>query len=1661
MQHRLLLFCLSSFSLGALSSPPHVIVGDVQGPYLQGNEWVIQSGDKAIVHWNEFSIGAEETVRFQQLGNTSAILNRVVGSNSSEILGALLSNGRVYVINPQGVLIGPNARIESAAFIASSLDILDQDFLEQKTILFSGEGRGMIVNLGTIACERGSVALIGQVVKNEGTIRAPEGAISLGVGSEILLQLESSPHVIIRTAITEGTLTHTGVIEALEIELKSGSSVYTQAIQCSGIVEATTVGSRNGKIILFAPESECFVDGKLLAPGGTIHILGEQVHLHDKALLDVSGAYGGGEILIGGDYQGTNPDIPNAMRTFVDQDVLLKADALDTGNGGKVIVWSDDETIHYGKISVRGGPHGGDGGMAEVSGKQLIYRGFTDGVAPLGKIGTLLLDPNDIAINASATTGSFTGCGTPPSTYTITSGTATNNILNTALVTQLQSCNVTISTVGSAGSGPNNGSISVTSAIGAGSTWTAATTLTLNAASFISITAPITNTSASSFTALSLTANGSSGTGYDGITTSGSGTITTTGGNVVLSGKGVRTSGTGYCINIGAAIASTSGNITFQNCTGGGSSTAAMNGVNTTANVTSTTGMITFSNITAGGGSGAGVGLIVGATVNAATVIASGIQGNTSGTASNYGIQLITNGIVGGSSNTSVSLTATGGGTTDTNYGIYMVNSSSQIRTADGGSITLFGTGGGGGSGQDNVGTNLLSGTVTVGSSTGATLVIQGTGGGASGGLNDGGRINSTLTISGGSTIRFRNLQGGGGSASYGLSLDSNVIVGTGSNGSIIFGGVGTPIVGGTSDGEGVALSSSISAGTITASHVTGGGGTSFQYGFDLVNTGIIGDTAFPQTISITATGGGTLSTNYGISAVSLSQIKTGDGGSITLNGTGGGGSTGSGNTGVQLSGILTVGSSTGATLTIQGTGGTGTSGGNHGAVLTNALSVSSGSTIRFQNLQGGAGAGSNGLSISSANVIVGTGSTGSITFGGMGTPIAAGSSGGIGVSISASTISAATITASNITGGGSTTTQTGFNLGANALIGSTSFPQTISITATGGGTTSTNSGIRTSSSTARIRTGDGGSITLNGTAGGGTTGNQNFGISLLANTIILGSSTGATLTLQGTGGAGSGGSNHGVNISSMTITGNSTVNFQNCQGGAGASSHGVNLSATYTGSGDVVFSSCTGGTGGGNGINIGAAFTTTGNITATTSITGQGSGGVGFFSGFDFSTTGAGKTIAITASATGTTGGCHGISLTGGILSTIGSSTIDFNGTGGVSSTPSYGIYITGSGSKVTSVNGNITLVGQGFGSPAYGIVLEASGNPSVSTTGTGSISFSTTSSSTYLNSANNPVVSSTHNATFNNAVVLNAATSTIDTSTNNGTLTFSSTINGTSSGANSLTLTAGSGMITLDGSVGTTFPLNALTATGGSLEVSDINTSGIIMLQPASGFTSTSLGNLPDGTIILNGHLTGGAISLAPTGRTAPLSVASITSSLLGNDITIIGSSLTIGPLEALTVLGNLTINVSGAIAVGDVVSLDMITLIGGSLTLYERGPASLLDFLGILNESLESHIFARTTVQRTISGAQSINGIIEGFGVSSRSAFETLLIYTPDSLILNLGGVETSSLLLPLPAPLLFVMPLIIANTQMEELLPNSWHRDFFLPWQKKLWIHKKIW
>ncbi len=153
----------------ALPQGETVVNGDVTFE-RNGNQMTVNQGtDRAIVNYNGFDIDSGEGVRFAQPNASAAILNRVTGPGSSAIAGELSANGRVFLINPNGILFTPSAQVDVGALVASALNLSDSDFLAGN-LRFSG-GAGSVVNEGTL--NGGFVYLIGGTVENRGTINAP------------------------------------------------------------------------------------------------------------------------------------------------------------------------------------------------------------------------------------------------------------------------------------------------------------------------------------------------------------------------------------------------------------------------------------------------------------------------------------------------------------------------------------------------------------------------------------------------------------------------------------------------------------------------------------------------------------------------------------------------------------------------------------------------------------------------------------------------------------------------------------------------------------------------------------------------------------------------------------------------------------------------------------------------------------------------------------------------------------------------------------------------------------------------------------------------------------------------------------------------------------------------------------------------------------------------------------------------------------------------------------------------------------------------------------------------------------------------------------------------------------------------------------------------
>ena len=451
---------------------PQAISGDLTF-HFHGKTLEIRAPDQSIVHWEDFSIDAGELTRFVQPGASATVLNKVLGLNPSLIKGALEANGKVILINPQGVIVGKGGVIRTADFIASTLDRISST---AEGLEFAGDSTASIVNYGTIKTEFGDVVLIATTVNNSGSVEAPLGKVLIGAGSNVLLAPASEERIFIRPSLSSGSIENNGVLSAAEVALKTEGSAYALAINAGGLIHATDVVESNGKIYLVAEGGLLTVNGTLESPKGTVELRGDKVLLGETAHVDVSSDAGGGTVLVGTHHLKNSPSNIYSDMIYLDPKAQINADALVQGDGGTVILWSETSTQAYGAISAKGGTQGGDGGFVEISGRRyLAPNSFPDLRAPLGKMGIFLIDPFcDITITTAATTGgvAFTAFPTPS-----TVPAATTNINNTDLGNYLNTMgSVYLDT--DAGTGGVFGNITVTS--GAPVTWGSANNLVLN-----------------------------------------------------------------------------------------------------------------------------------------------------------------------------------------------------------------------------------------------------------------------------------------------------------------------------------------------------------------------------------------------------------------------------------------------------------------------------------------------------------------------------------------------------------------------------------------------------------------------------------------------------------------------------------------------------------------------------------------------------------------------------------------------------------------------------------------------------------------------------------------------------------------------------------------------------------------------------------------------------------------------------------------------------------------------------------------------------------------------------------------------------------------------------------------------------------------------------
>lgn len=406
---QLIIWSLGLCSLAhANPSNPTAIQGTLSVENMDANTYAINVSEDAYIFWDDFSIAEGELTQFHQPSSQSITVIEVTTKAPSTILGTLKSNGNLFLLNPNGVLVGENASIDSCGFLASSLPACPCPLIDgEYDVFIQGDSKAPIVNKGRIKAWENDIFLIGYKIENKGVIDAANGTVAMAAGQEVVLNQSNGQKVgtfpsPIKYENEVTGIDNSGIIVGAKAELKADGNSYSIAIHHSGFIDVVGSAEQKGEAYLVTQKGDLILSGAITVgnsngTGGEVQILGENIFLFENANIDASGDIGGGKILIGADAGEPNPGVIAKM-TFIDENTSICVDANEDGDGGKVIISSDEMTSFHGAISACGGENSGHGGIVEISGKKnLDFQGEVSCFAPHGMEGIFLLKSSEVA----------------------------------------------------------------------------------------------------------------------------------------------------------------------------------------------------------------------------------------------------------------------------------------------------------------------------------------------------------------------------------------------------------------------------------------------------------------------------------------------------------------------------------------------------------------------------------------------------------------------------------------------------------------------------------------------------------------------------------------------------------------------------------------------------------------------------------------------------------------------------------------------------------------------------------------------------------------------------------------------------------------------------------------------------------------------------------------------------------------------------------------------------------------------------------------------------------------------------------------------------------------------------------------------------------------
>lgn len=339
---------------------------------------VNQSTDRVVINWGSFNIGKSGKTEFFQPNAGSLAVNRVTGAdnNPTQILGTLKGNGRIMVLDRNGIFFGADAVLDVGSIVASTGDVDNNAIMRGDSVLtLNNFGDGSVINNGLIrVSDAGLAAFVAPHVANNGIIQARMGKVALAAGGEsatVDLYGDGLVELAVGGAQGKALAENAGTIDAeggtVLMSATAAKGVVDDVINMNGVVKVSSVTQKGGKIILSGGSS-----GKVKVTG----------------TLDASGE-NGGQI----DVRGQDID--------VGQTAMLLADGGQNGDGGEIVIFGDSYAVLNGRASARGGVLGGNGGFIELSAKETVgFDGSVSTFAAFGNLGTFLIDPRFIIIHS-------------------------------------------------------------------------------------------------------------------------------------------------------------------------------------------------------------------------------------------------------------------------------------------------------------------------------------------------------------------------------------------------------------------------------------------------------------------------------------------------------------------------------------------------------------------------------------------------------------------------------------------------------------------------------------------------------------------------------------------------------------------------------------------------------------------------------------------------------------------------------------------------------------------------------------------------------------------------------------------------------------------------------------------------------------------------------------------------------------------------------------------------------------------------------------------------------------------------------------------------------------------------------------------------------------